>query len=328
MSQSYDEDAGYGSEDASYEEVGTKVPQQIDEPIIKELKHVSGDELFGIQYKTFVFESEYASPSELARKPALCKASLQSSTFKHLHQVTSINNRANPAAEHLEGNTDRMVIVSLVVTGTVNGFDYPIDADFNKNVPTYIGTATGNRAGIVMEPGTHMGLNIDVHAPEDLMVADFLRIWETCDPSALEREFTYIQEPGGEKQCLIFLDGAANMVLKKNPAKYEGFRLGAPMPGTRSAHAPNHIAERLYNNMKNSLATIEKSFVSAKDIGVDFRPHFGKWDDVTSIAGDISTLSTDKAIEHSNRVLTTKRRKAIHARIGFLSVAQVYPEKK
>jgi hypothetical protein len=313
----------YGDEDASYEMAGDEI--QAEEAA--ELSHVKAGELSQIKYMNVVLAME-CTPTEAQKTPSLCQASLAEHVQKGFHTINAASDRLNPAKEHLGGDLTKMVVVSLVATGYNNMFSHALETNVKGHVPV---TLTQNgRCGMVMEPNTiQMGLNIDLHSPNDLMTRDMLEIYQKCDETILEREFqVFVHPETGKKTNIVWMDGAASRLVARNPKMYKGYRAETPYisnSACRFAFIPHGIGKKLYMNMKKKIESIQKAFVSASDIEATFTaPH--RFDDVSRFIGDSVAMDSKDAIQHHAEVLSRKMRAAIHLRIGYTIASTVFPK--
>lgn len=268
-----------------------------------------------------------ASPLEASKRPALCQSSIDDNNHQFLQEVRAIANRHDPKPEERSGDLDQIVITGWKAIGYISEPNHPVFVDFEKvQVP---GTLTSNdRAALCLEHSpSFQPLNLDIHNPVSLMLKDMLQIWERCDDTVLAKEFNWFKDPSGKSICLLYHDGAGANLLRKNPEKYGGFTLGNKvLKGTNMVPIPESVGTALYTEMKNTIEMIRKSFVSAKDIKASFRPHGGRWDDVSRYVGDVATTSQDKQIEHNSRMLSRRNRTAVHIEMEYIPVPKQYAD--
>jgi hypothetical protein len=326
MQESYDDDAGYGSENESYDgrNPAYAVEQDVGAAAPQDLEHIKPENVYGTQMKRVVLAIR-ASPYQLARNKALCEAKLSEKMQKELHQVVSINNRHAPTTEDLAGDLDQIIVTGLEAVSYVNGAHQPVKADIETQVPNTL--TNDDRAGILLEctKGNVHADKQNVLSPKNIMARDMLEIWECCDDTVLAKEFQTLDDiKSGEKQCLVYTEGAAANLLSSCPDMFDNYCITQVLPGTKMAIVPAKTSKKLYDYMKNTIDSIRGSFISAKDIRVRFRPEMGKWDDVQNYIGNQSILSTDKQLEYNNKILHTPVRIAVHFDMKYITVPKIF----
>lgn len=328
---SYDEDAGYGSENESYEQRVNVAPVQelaIAAPALpQELEHIKPENVFGKQSKRLVF-SVTGTPAEFARKKVI-KARLSEQNQKELHQVLALQNRHAPQQKDLGGDLDQIIVVGLRSVGYVNGQLQPGLCDIKGQVPNTLTCNT--KTGMLLEctGGLLMKDSQNVLSPVNMFLRDMLEIWETCDASVLPKEFQVLENlETNTKQCLVYTKGSAASLLASFPQLFDNYRIqNKDMVGMNMAVVPNGTAEKLYNYMQDTINDIRKSFTSAKDIEVSFRPESGSWDNVKSFIGNQAVLSSDKQLEYQTKMINTPARMAVHLDMEWITVSNIYDEK-
>jgi hypothetical protein len=321
-----DDDAGYGSAGESYEGVGSEYEEVAAAPVAAgELEHIQSDQVWGVQ-RAVIALGINLSPSEAARRPALCEVALADHLHDYLLRVDAINNRMNPADHEKKGDTNQMVITGIKMKGYISQFAAePIHVDVGVSAHR---TLTNNRrtTAVLEYSPTFVSYELNLYDPKDKMTKDMLRIWERCDPSVLKKEFQYLEDANGRK-CLINAKGvAAGLLERAKDGEFDNHVIQAKdyiVPGTDLVQIPAPIMEKLYNYMEKSITSIQKSFVSAKDIKLSFSPESGKWDNKEFLVGDAITLTKDKKIEYETRVLNTRNRIAPHLEVEYIVVDKV-----
>ncbi len=326
-----EEDANYGDEgdyiEGEYDEDAIQPIASIPK-VIPETSHIASDEVLGIQTRFFVLSTE-GSPSEMCRIPALCQSSLSQSVHSGLLRVVAINNRANPAPEHVEGQLDRIVMTGLRCRGFMNQTQQPVNGDMSKQVPMMISNT--DKAFIMLEPtgGNFVPIDLDLFAPADLMSRDWLKIWERVDDTVLPSEFKTLESKKIGKQLhLIPEDGVAHTLLRKNPYKFGEGQIGKPVPQTNYVQIPEHVANALYTYMKNTIETIKGSFTSVNDINMTWRPARGRWDDVQTFVGETANIPMNKKHEYNERITSRKNRISVLLEAKYMTIDKINGEKE
>lgn len=329
------DDAGYGSEGESYGGIGSEYDdeQHIGSSAAggaaavdpSQLEHIQSDQVWGVQRRQIVLGINL-SPAEAARRPAFCEVSLADHLHDHLMRVDAINNRMNPADHEKKGDTNQMVVTGIKMKGFINKYAAePIHVDIGITAHS---TLTNNKrtTAVLEHSPTFVAYELNLYEPKDKMTKDMLRIWERCDPSVLGKEFQYLED-GKTKRCLIRDDGvAAGLLDRAQNGEFDNHKIHGSdyvVPGTNLVEIPQPIMTKLYNYMESSIKSIQKSFVSAKDIKLSFTPESGKWDNKEFLIGDAVTLPQDKRIEYEQRVLNARTRIAPHLEIEYITVDKI-----
>jgi len=290
---------------------------------IKEVKSIASDELRGVQKHRIILEIE-CSPSEAARSPAKCIASLAEEAHTSFLRNLAINNRLNPDEKHLDGEMDRLVCTRLATIGYVCQSMEPVNLYLDKQLPMTL-SSTG-KSNLVLEPSQgFVSYPMELHNPDNLMTRDMLRIWQSLDETVLKNEFRRLENANGKgHQNLVHYKGVAAGVLERLPDKFGNFRMRAPIKGTCFSPIPAKVAEPLYDYMKKTIEAISKSFISPKDIGGRFEPKSGDWTNTSMISGDVATLSHNKKLQHNERILQRRNRIAVHLDIETLPISKIH----
>lgn len=329
MQESYDEDAGYGSENESYEphiERPIPVAAPADEPM--ELAHLSAKDAYGIDDKRLIF-SVFDTPANLARR-GVVKVGLSKENQEKLKTLVGLKNRHAPSKGEAVGNLDQLVVVGMKAVKYVNGQCQPVYCNVTKQVPRMLHNNESGSMLLECTGGVAVKEKQNVLSPQNLFMRDMLQIWEQCDPTVLPKEFQAIENMAtGETQCLVYTKGAAANLLRNYPQQFDNFRFNKnDMVGFNMAVVPNKTAEKLYNYMNDTIQDISKSFMSAKDLSVTFVPESGSWDNVKSFIGNQSVLSSDKQIEYQNKIMHTPARISVHFDMDYLIVPNMHDEQQ
>ena len=322
MSESFDEDdAGYGSEDASYVDQAGIAEEAAATTL--DIKHISTDELTGIQTHLIVLSME-ASPARANRTPALCMSSLADKVQSSFHTINAVNDRHNPQEKDLEGELNRLVVTNLRCIGYINQSLQPICVDIAGHVPMTL--TTSDRTNLLLESApTFVAYPMNIHNPNNFMTKDMLKIWERCDDTVLKKEFNYVDN-GAEKICLVHTKGVAAKLLERMPQKFDNYKMPRAVERTSFAPVDAAIAERLHTYMSDTINRISKSFVSPSDIKAAFRPSTGDWCNTQAFTGDAATLTYNKMVQHNERILQKQNRIAVHLMMDSLPIAKAYKE--
>jgi hypothetical protein len=316
------DDAGYG-ESAEYEDMGDELAVDAAVQAPGELKHISGDEVLGLQEKELV-PMVYASISELAKKKTLSQWKVPEAQHKEFHKVTAISGRHNPAPEHLEGDLDQIFVTDMIVTEYVNGTSQPVNLHIANQCGNSLSSA--GKSNFVLYPtgGVALVVNKKIHSPTDLMTRDMLEIWEACDPSVLPREFSKLDD----NTPLMRVDGAGAKLLERKPKMFDNYRLdlGQMVPGTSWCRVDSEIGERLFNFMKGTIDGIKSNFTSVKDFVFTFEPMSGKWDDDSILVGDQAGLTSDKKVLHTERFKLQKNLISAKVQVHYGTIQNMFPQ--
>ena len=330
MSEAYDdEDAGYGSENESYEaRVGAPVRElPIEAPAMpQELVHIKPKQVYGKQSMRMVF-SNTMTPTQLQAK-GVVSVGLSPANQKLLLQNNAMQNRHAPRAEDVAGNLDQIILVGLMSAGYVNGHLQPATAKVKGQIPTFIsnekqGSVNMECTGGLFQPDRHNALS-----PMNIFIRDMLEIWETCDATVLPKEFQVLSDPNtGINQCLVYTKGSAASILSTFPQEFGNYRFQENnLVGMNMAIVPNHIAKKLYTYMEDTISDIRKSFTSAKDFEVTFEPQSDRWDDVKSFIGRHAVLDADKQMEFEAKAKNTPARMSVSFDVDWICVSNIYDD--
>lgn len=318
------DDAGYG-ESAEYEDMGEELVEPVQAQAPAELKHISGDEVLGLQFKQ-LNPMIYASIAELARKKTLAQWSVPVNHHKEFHKVTAIANRHDPAPEHLEGDLDQIFVTDMIVKEYCNGTSQPVMMHIANQCGNSLTSA--GKCNFVLNPtgGKTVVVNEKIFAPTDLMTRDMLEIWEACDPSVLPREFSKLDD----QTPLMRIDGAGAKLLERKPQLFDNYRLNYSnmVPGTQWCRVDADIGTRLFNYMQNTINGIKNNFTSVKDFVFTFDPMTGKWDDDSMLVGDQAGLTSDKKVLHTERVKLQKNLITAKVDVHYGTIQNMFPQEQ
>lgn len=334
----YGDESFYSGEDVSEEYVGgdmdgqAEQAEQADDYDPREEEHVDHRALIGVQTKKFIFRAK-GTLEQFARRDALTRRRLHERGLRHLKQVTSMTDRSNPTEENTLGNTDRIIPLAARLVHRVNTVPRTLGWQFNKKVlaPQTI-TDEGKCFTDVLEARTPAGdSDWCIFYPNNIFAQRMLEKWERCDQDSVEDEFIF-KKISGKEACLVRVkddetgkDSVAITLLKNYNHLFPSLNarevMRSKLPNMPYAPIPVDVGHRLRDHMKSEIAKIAASFISGKDLTVDFFTEDGQpWNQVSNLVGEAAAIEPGKQGEHKNIVLNTQYEAAVHIEMKFIPV--------